>query len=177
MTSRTPCASSIGSVFHSLQATSQALQPMHTEVSVKKPDPRRVVGVVAGLAAHVGQRPEQPVGRIVARECRARRAHRRHDASLPSRLYRVILSFMKTAISVPDDTFERVEKQVAELGISRSEFFARAAKRYLDELEGESITAQINAAIAAGAVDKDLERDVTEHGRRMILELTADDEW
>src|SRR3712207_369169 len=37
MTSRTPCASSIGRKFHSLQATSQALQPMHTEVSVKKP--------------------------------------------------------------------------------------------------------------------------------------------
>src|SRR3712207_26233 len=37
MTSRTPCASSIGRVFHSLHATSQALQPMHTEVSVKKP--------------------------------------------------------------------------------------------------------------------------------------------
>src|SRR3954466_7829560 len=32
MTSRWPCASSIGSVFHSLQATSHALQPMHTEV-------------------------------------------------------------------------------------------------------------------------------------------------
>ena len=32
-----PCESSIGSVFHSLQATSQALQPMQTEVSVKKP--------------------------------------------------------------------------------------------------------------------------------------------
>src|SRR4051812_3662623 len=37
MASRLPCESSIGSVFHSLQATSQALQPMQTEVSVKKP--------------------------------------------------------------------------------------------------------------------------------------------
>src|SRR3954468_22322870 len=37
MASRLPWESSIGSVFHSLQATSQALQPMHTEVSVKKP--------------------------------------------------------------------------------------------------------------------------------------------
>src|SRR3712207_6797323 len=37
MTSRVPCESSIGRRFHSLHATSQALQPMHTEVSVKKP--------------------------------------------------------------------------------------------------------------------------------------------
>ena len=28
---------SSGTAFHSLHATSQALQPMHTEVSVKKP--------------------------------------------------------------------------------------------------------------------------------------------
>ncbi len=32
-----PSASSIGSVFHSLQATSHALHPMHTLVSVKNP--------------------------------------------------------------------------------------------------------------------------------------------
>jgi hypothetical protein len=32
--SRSP---SSGTAFHSLQATSQALQPMHTEVSVKNP--------------------------------------------------------------------------------------------------------------------------------------------
>jgi hypothetical protein len=33
---------------------------------------------------------------------------------------------------VPDDTFDRATKQAAELGISRSEFFTRAARRYLD---------------------------------------------
>lgn len=97
--------------------------------------------------------------------------------TLPRGLYLVILDDVKTAISIPDETFERIEKSVADLGISRSEFFARAAKKYLDEIEGESITAQMNAAIDAGAIDKDLERDVTEHGRRRILELTADDEW
>src|SRR3954453_17213089 len=37
MASSVPRESSIGSVFHSLHATSQALQPMQTEVSVKKP--------------------------------------------------------------------------------------------------------------------------------------------
>ena len=38
---------------------------------------------------------------------------------------------MKTAISVPDETFAQATRQAAELGISRSEFFARAARRYL----------------------------------------------
>lgn len=57
---------------------------------------------------------------------------------------------MKTAISLPDDTYEQASRQAAELGISRSEFFARAARRYLDELATRSLTQQIDEAIQAG---------------------------
>jgi hypothetical protein len=60
---------------------------------------------------------------------------------------------MKTAISLPDDTFEQATRQAAELGISRSEFFARAARRYLDELAEESLTQQIDEALAAAGSD------------------------
>jgi hypothetical protein len=35
---------------------------------------------------------------------------------------------MKTAISLPDDTYEQATRQAQALGISRSEFFARAAR-------------------------------------------------
>lgn len=89
-------------------------------------------------------------------------------------LYPVILGGMKTAISVPDETFDRVEKQVAELGISRSEFFARAAKKYLDELESESITARINAALEAEGED-DSNAWAAAAGRRMLARM--DDAW
>ncbi len=54
---------------------------------------------------------------------------------------------MKTAISIPDETFERVERQTAKLGISRSEFFAREARKYLRELEGPELTEAINRAL------------------------------
>ena len=60
---------------------------------------------------------------------------------------------MKTAISLPDDTFEQATKQAAELGISRSEFFARAARRYLDELAARSLTEQIDEALEAAGPD------------------------
>jgi hypothetical protein len=60
---------------------------------------------------------------------------------------------MKTAISVPDDTFEQATRQAAELGISRSEFFARAARRYLDELASRSLTQQVNDALQAAGDD------------------------
>jgi metal-responsive CopG/Arc/MetJ family transcriptional regulator len=55
---------------------------------------------------------------------------------------------VKTAISLPDETFERVERAAQRLGVSRSEFFARAAERWLDDLEDERTTDAINAAIA-----------------------------
>ena len=41
-----------------------------------------------------------------------------------TRLYSIA---MKTAISLPEDTFRRVERAARRLGMSRSEFFARAA--------------------------------------------------
>ena len=55
---------------------------------------------------------------------------------------------MKTAISLPDDTFHRVEVAAKRLGVSRSEFFARAAERWLDSLEEAGTTEAINRAIA-----------------------------
>ena len=60
---------------------------------------------------------------------------------------------MKTAISVPDDIFDQGAGRAAELGISRSEFFARAARRYLDELATWSLTSQIDQALLAAGDD------------------------
>jgi len=54
---------------------------------------------------------------------------------------------VKTAISIPDETFARAERHAAALGVSRSEFFTRAIRRYLDHLEAESLTGRINRAV------------------------------
>ncbi|MGO9763941.1 MAG: ribbon-helix-helix protein, CopG family [Solirubrobacteraceae bacterium] len=54
---------------------------------------------------------------------------------------------MKTAISLPDDTFHRVDRAAKQLGMSRSEFFARAAESWLAALEDEDTTAAINSAL------------------------------
>lgn len=55
---------------------------------------------------------------------------------------------MKTAISLPDVTFDRVERAARELGVSRSEFFVRAAERWLTTLEDEETTEAIDRVIA-----------------------------
>jgi metal-responsive CopG/Arc/MetJ family transcriptional regulator len=54
---------------------------------------------------------------------------------------------MKTAISLPDETFRRVDDAAKRLGVSRSEFFARAAEKALDALDDEATTEAINRAI------------------------------
>ena len=60
---------------------------------------------------------------------------------------------MKTAISLPDDTFRRVDRAAKRLGVSRSEFFVRAAESWLAALEGEDTTEAINRALCGVPVD------------------------
>jgi metal-responsive CopG/Arc/MetJ family transcriptional regulator len=60
---------------------------------------------------------------------------------------------MKTAISVPDATFERVTRRASELGMSRSKLFSRAADDYLDRLDDASLTEQINHSLTSIEVD------------------------
>ncbi|MGI8827319.1 MAG: ribbon-helix-helix protein, CopG family [Chloroflexota bacterium] len=54
---------------------------------------------------------------------------------------------MKTAISVPDETFDRASRRASDLGMSRSEFFTQAAQRYLDQLDAHSLSRDIDSAL------------------------------
>ncbi len=89
--------------------------------------------------------------------------------------YQVILNGMKTAISVPDQTFERASHRADDLGMSRSEFFSRAAERYIDELDMESLTVQIDDALRRLDSPDDAVTDAVAVGRRMLE--AVDDEW
>jgi hypothetical protein len=79
---------------------------------------------------------------------------------------------MKTAISLPDATFEQATKKARELGISRSEFFARAAEAYLDELAGHSLTGQIDEALEAAGTDESSSAAAAAGRRRL-----GQDDW
>jgi len=76
---------------------------------------------------------------------------------------------MKTAISLPDETFERVEAAAKRLGVSRSEFFARAAERWLNDLDDDQTTEAINQAIA----DLPIETAFTEAAAQALLQERA----
>lgn len=82
---------------------------------------------------------------------------------------------MKTAISVPDETFVRVSRCASALGMSRSEFFARAAHRYLDELDAESLTTQIDGALEVLGGTDEAQQAAVNVGRAVLG--AVDEEW
>lgn len=74
---------------------------------------------------------------------------------------------MKIAISIPDDIFDKAERRASALDMSRSEFFATAARHYLDELDAQSLTARIDDAIDLLGGDQSGEI-AAQAGRRML---------
>jgi hypothetical protein len=82
---------------------------------------------------------------------------------------------VKTAISVPDETFDRASRGAAELGISRSEFFTRAARLYLDQLGTEGLTRQIDAAVDLAAGRDDSGRAAVAAGHATLG--AGEDDW
>jgi antitoxin MazE6 len=87
----------------------------------------------------------------------------------------VILGYtggVKTAISLRDDIYEEATRRAGELGISRSEFFARAALMYLDALDSHSLTQQIDEALRAAEDDSNAAAAAAGRGR-----LAGQDDW
>ena len=71
---------------------------------------------------------------------------------------RVILTDMKTAISLPDELFHSAERLARRLGIPRSQLYARALSEYLDAHSPEHITAALDEIYAE--VDSSLEPSI-----------------
>ena len=77
---------------------------------------------------------------------------------------------MKFAISVPDGLFAAVDAQVEKMGVSRSQFFAEAGRRYLDTLSHATEVDEINEFVAQfGDNTTDPESSwILEAGRRTL---------
>jgi metal-responsive CopG/Arc/MetJ family transcriptional regulator len=80
---------------------------------------------------------------------------------------------VKTAISVPDELFEHADRIARAQGMSRSAFFARAVERYLQEVEGESLTGEIDAALERIGADESGSA-AGDAGRRRLVEDSED---
>lgn len=88
---------------------------------------------------------------------------------------------MKTAISLPDELYEEVERVRQLHGMSRSHFFAEAARQYTATLDRGSLTAKINAALAMIESMPDAEDDTTAavvaYSHRRLAERADAEDW
>ncbi|MFW6600065.1 ribbon-helix-helix protein, CopG family [Propionibacteriaceae bacterium Y2011] len=82
---------------------------------------------------------------------------------------------MKTAISLPDHSAERFDRVARKHGMTRSEFYRRAAEQYADELSGADLTAQIDEAIAAVGQPGDETSELRREANARLAEMS--DEW
>ncbi len=79
---------------------------------------------------------------------------------------------MKTAISIPDSDFERFERVAARHGMNRSEFFRRAAGRFVAELEGEAELTALADLVIKRAGQPSEDSPFLHESERTLLEST-----
>lgn len=65
---------------------------------------------------------------------------------------------MKTAVSLPDDLYERAEQAAQQLGVNRSQLYARALTMYLQDTGPDPVTEKLNEL----AAEHDKERTAAE---------------
>lgn len=82
---------------------------------------------------------------------------------------------MKTAISLPDSAAERFDRVARRHGMTRSEFYRRAAERYAHELADADLTAQIDDAIDEVGQPADDSAEFRRAANGRLVAMT--DEW
>ncbi|HSN81956.1 MAG TPA: ribbon-helix-helix protein, CopG family [Polyangiales bacterium] len=73
---------------------------------------------------------------------------------------------MKTAVSVPDEVFERAERLAKRLKLSRSELYSRALREYLARHSPDEVTQALDALCEE--LDTSAGELVREAGRRVL---------
>ncbi len=82
---------------------------------------------------------------------------------------------MKTAISLPDKLYEEAEKTAHELGIPRSQLFARALEDFISLHKRENITERLNRVYSK--IDQSEFTQMTNASIEAIREMTKNDAW
>jgi metal-responsive CopG/Arc/MetJ family transcriptional regulator len=82
---------------------------------------------------------------------------------------------MKFAISVPDELFASVDAQVEKMGITRSQFFADAAKAYLEQVTLPERVAELNAILDQIGYDGSEDAVIARYGAAFLQSLPQED--
>lgn len=81
---------------------------------------------------------------------------------------------MKTGISIPDSDFEHFERVAARHGMNRSEFFRRAGRRLVDELEGQAELSALADSVISRVGQPSEDNTFLKESERQMLDST---EW
>lgn len=63
--------------------------------------------------------------------------------------------YMKTAVSIPDQIYDRAEKLARRLGKSRSELYAKAVQNYVERHQDDDVTAKLNTVYTSEPTELD----------------------
>lgn len=80
---------------------------------------------------------------------------------------------MKTAVSIPDVLFDKVERTAKKLGIPRSKLFAKALEEFISNHQKENITEKLDKVYSLLTDDS----KSTEIGLEALRKSTQDDTW
>jgi len=80
---------------------------------------------------------------------------------------------MKTAVSIPDVLFDKVERTAKKLGIPRSKLFAKALEEFINNHQKENITEKLDKVYSLLTDDS----KSTEIGLEALRKSTQDDTW
>lgn len=81
---------------------------------------------------------------------------------------------MKTAVSIPDDVFYKVEQLAKQQGISRSELYKKALERYWEEANSrQAVIDSINRV--CNEVDTSLDAELTTYTRHKLAAVEWDE--
>ena len=82
---------------------------------------------------------------------------------------------MKTAISIPDELFNKVDELASELHLSRSQVFTDAVIEYLERQQNLKILEAINKVYSED--ETEVEKRLREEGKKHYAGLLKDEKW
>jgi hypothetical protein len=90
-------------------------------------------------------------------------------------LYLCYTKGMKTAISLPDSLYEEAERTAQDLGIPRSQLFAKALEEFIAFHKRENVTEKLNRIYGDSGGDE--LSQISNAGIESIRNLTKNDTW
>lgn len=84
---------------------------------------------------------------------------------------------MKTAVSIPDELFEKAEKVAKDLGLPRSQLFAKAIEEFIDQHSRENLTERLNSVYMKENINSKQESQESISSVMTLRETLSNDSW